>query len=95
MWNAALLCARRSPQAVRRVHFQPHLDAALEWCERELLALMAQGMSNQLIAEKLEIGEKTVKSHVSNILGKLHVADRTQAAVFAWRRGLVRDEPAR
>ena len=69
--------------------------ATLSQREREVLNLVAQGMSNQLIAEKLEIGEKTVKSHVSNILGKLHVADRTQAAVFAWRRGLVRDEPAR
>ncbi|HLH74716.1 MAG TPA: LuxR C-terminal-related transcriptional regulator, partial [Chloroflexota bacterium] len=36
------------------------------------------------------ISEKTVKSHVSNILAKLHVADRTQAAVFAWRQGVVR-----
>jgi two-component system, NarL family, response regulator LiaR len=59
--------------------------------EREVLGLIAQGMSNADIAARLTIGEKTVKSHVSNILGKLHVADRTQAAVFAWRRGIVRD----
>ncbi|MGZ3601837.1 MAG: response regulator transcription factor, partial [Ktedonobacterales bacterium] len=38
----------------------------------------------------LVISEKTVKSHVSNVLGKLHVADRTQAAVYAWREGIVR-----
>jgi len=38
------------------------------------------------------IGERTVKSHVSNILSKLHLADRTQAAVYVWREGLVRKE---
>ena len=42
------------------------------------------------IAERLIISDKTVKSHVSNILNKLHLADRTQAAVFAWREGVVR-----
>jgi two-component system, NarL family, response regulator LiaR len=69
--------------------------ATLSQREREVLNLLAQGLSNSVIAEQLAIGEKTVKSHVSNILGKLHVADRTQAAVYAWRRGVVRDEPAR
>jgi len=39
------------------------------------------------------ISEKTVKSHVSNILNKLHLADRTQAAVLAWKEGLMKDEP--
>jgi len=56
--------------------------------EREVLALMAEGMSNFDIAERLGIGEKTVKTHVSNVLAKLDVADRTQAAVFAWKSGL-------
>lgn len=56
--------------------------------EREVLELMAEGMSNSLIAERLGIGEKTVKTHVSNVLAKLGVADRTQAAVFAWRAGM-------
>lgn len=56
--------------------------------EREVLALMAEGMSNSEIADKLGIGEKTVKTHVSNVLAKLGVADRTQAAVFAWRAGM-------
>jgi NarL family two-component system response regulator LiaR len=60
--------------------------------EREVLQLLAQGHSNQKIAELLDIGEKTVKSHVSNILGKLHLADRTQAAVYAWRRGVVKEK---
>ena len=56
--------------------------------EREVLALIAEGLNNQLIAERLGIGEKTVKTHVSNVLGKLDVSDRTQAAVFAWKSGL-------
>ncbi len=57
--------------------------------EREVLHLVADGLTNTQIAERLIISEKTVKSHVSNILGKLHLADRTQAAVFAWRKGMV------
>lgn len=56
--------------------------------EREVLTLMAEGFSNQQIADRLGIGEKTVKTHVSNVLGKLDVSDRTQAAVYAWKSGL-------
>lgn len=56
--------------------------------EREVLALMAEGMSNQLIGVRLGISEKTVKTHVSNVLSKLGVSDRTQAAVYAWKSGL-------
>ena len=61
--------------------------------EQEVLRLIAEGMSNAEMAEKLVLSEKTVKSHVSNILNKLHLADRTQAAVFAWREGMVRKAP--
>lgn len=57
--------------------------------EREVLHLIALGCSNGEIARRLVISEKTVKSHVGNILSKLHLEDRTQAAVFAWREGLV------
>ncbi len=60
--------------------------------ELEVLRLIADGLSNAEIAERLVISEKTVKGHVSNILSKLHVSDRTQAAVFAWREGLARRE---
>ncbi len=60
--------------------------------EQEVLALIAQGLSNANIAEELVISEKTVKSHVSNILSKLHLADRTQVAVFAWREGIMKKE---
>ena len=64
--------------------------AELSQREREVLTLLAEGLPNKLIARRLEISEKTVKSHVSNILSKLHLADRTQAAVYAWREGVVR-----
>lgn len=57
--------------------------------EQEVLRLIADGFSNAQIAEYLVISEYTVKRHVSNILGKLHLADRTQAAVYAWRTGVV------
>jgi DNA-binding NarL/FixJ family response regulator len=65
-----------------------------ELTERELdvLRLIAQGFSNQEIAQELTISEKTVKSHVSNILGKLNVDDRTQAAIYALKKGLGPEE---
>jgi NarL family two-component system response regulator LiaR len=58
--------------------------------EREVLTLIARGFSNKLIARELSISEKTVKTHVSSILGKLGLTDRTQAALYAVRAGLVR-----
>ena len=60
--------------------------------ELEVLKLIADGMSNAGMAEKLVLSEKTIKGHVSNILSKLHLVDRTQAAVYAWREGVVRKE---
>ena len=60
--------------------------------EREVLHLIAQGMTNAEIGVALSIGEKTVKAHVSNLLSKLYLADRTQAAIFAWREGFIRRE---
>jgi len=58
--------------------------------EAEVLALIARGFTNQKIADDLVISVGTVKGHVSNILSKLHLADRTQAAVYAWQEGIVR-----
>jgi NarL family two-component system response regulator LiaR len=58
--------------------------------EVEVLTLIARGFTNQKIAEDLVISVGTVKGHVSNILSKLHLADRTQAAVYAWQEGIVR-----
>jgi len=60
--------------------------------ELEVLKLIANGLSNNQIAEKLVISENTVKGHVSNILSKLHLADRTQVAVYAWQKGIVQRE---
>ena len=60
--------------------------------ELEVLTLIARGYTNQKIAEDLVITIGTVKGHVSNILSKLHLADRTQAAVYAWQEGIVRRE---
>ena len=72
----------------------PEPFAELTERELEVLRLIAQGMSNAAIAAQLVISERTVKSHVSNILSKLHLSDRTQAAVFAWQKGLMADPPA-
>jgi DNA-binding NarL/FixJ family response regulator len=58
--------------------------------EMDVLRLIAGGMNNLEIAGKLVISEKTVKTHITNILAKLHLKDRTQAAVFAWQSGIVR-----
>ena len=55
--------------------------------ELDVLKLVAQGLSNHEIAEQLIVGETTVRSHVSSILGKLHLASRTQAALYALREG--------
>jgi DNA-binding NarL/FixJ family response regulator len=64
---------------------------AAELTERELdvLRLLARGLANKAIALELHVSEKTVKTHVSNILAKLHLADRTQAALFAVRERIV------
>jgi DNA-binding NarL/FixJ family response regulator len=56
--------------------------------ELDVLGLLAEGLSNRDLAEALFVSEKTVKTHVSSILTKLHLADRTQAALFAVRHGL-------
>jgi NarL family two-component system response regulator LiaR len=72
----------------KRDEFNPLADLTNR--EMEILKLIANGSSNSKIAEQLVISGHTVKGHVSNILSKLHLADRTQAAVYAWQKGVVR-----
>ena len=72
-----------SPAAER-----PPTPEPLTQREVEVLQLVAQGLDNQEIADKLVISEATVRTHVSNILGKLQLASRTQAALYALREGL-------
>jgi two-component system, NarL family, response regulator LiaR len=65
------------------------LDDPLTERELEVLRLVAQGLSNKVIADRLEISERTARTHVSNILEKLHLANRTQATLYALKKGIV------
>lgn len=58
--------------------------------ELEVVRLVAAGLTNSQLAERLVLSEKTVKGHISNVLGKLQLNDRTQLAVLAWREGIAR-----
>lgn len=82
--------ARRMVQEVQGMHAAADALTALTAREGEVLRLVGEGLSNANIAARLGISEKTAKSHISNILSKLHLADRTQAAVYAWRAGIMR-----
>jgi len=73
---------------VGSTQIQTHSTGELTEREKEVLKLIADGLSNHKIAEKLVISEKTVKSHVSSILSKLHLEDRTQAAIYALKHNL-------
>jgi len=75
-------------QGLRKDDINPFTE--LSEREFEVLRLIAGGKSNAEIAETLVIGESTVKTHISSILRKLHLEDRTQAAVYAWQEGIVR-----
>ena len=100
--DAEALCRAIKAAAAGQVQLTPKAAARLmqafsasespeELTEREteVLRLLAQGESNKQIARSLHIAEKTVKTHVSNILGKLGVQSRTQATLYAIRTGLI------
>jgi NarL family two-component system response regulator LiaR len=80
--------ARKLLQELSRPSEQPPSPEPLTEREVEVLQLVARGQSNQEIAEKLVISEATARTHVSHILRKLHLASRTQAALYALREGL-------
>jgi DNA-binding NarL/FixJ family response regulator len=72
-----------------RVHAQSGAIGDLTARELEVLRLIAAGLSNAEIAQSLEIGDATVKTHVARVLMKLELRDRVQAVIFAYERGLV------
>ncbi|MBD8897317.1 response regulator transcription factor [Desulfovibrio desulfuricans] len=84
----ALVTVVTRTQAEKAQEIQLHED--LTEREMEVLHCIAKGQSNMDIAMQLNISEKTVKSHVGNILSKLYLTGRTQAAVYAWREGIVK-----
>ncbi len=71
----------------------PPTEEPLSERELDVLNLVARGLSNQEIAEQLVISERTVRTHVGHILDKLHLASRTQAALYALRKGIARLDP--
>ena len=90
VYAAARGDAPLAPKAARAVLSDRAEQRAVELSsrEREVLSLVAEGMPNKLIARRLEISEKTVKSHLTRIFERIGVTDRTQAALWAQRHGL-------
>ena len=80
--------AMKLMEELNRPSEQPPTEDPLTERELEVLKLVASGQSNQDIAEALVVSERTIGAHVSNILSKLHLANRTQAALYALRKGL-------
>jgi NarL family two-component system response regulator LiaR len=80
--------ARKLMLELQRSSGLPPTEEPLTEREAEVLGLVARGLTNQEIANRLFVSERTVRTHVSNILSKLHLANRTQAALYALREGL-------
>jgi len=80
--------ARKVMRELQRPPDRQRTEEPLTPREVEILSLVAQGLSNQKIADRLVVSERTVRSHISSVLGKLHLANRTQAALYALREGL-------
>jgi NarL family two-component system response regulator LiaR len=79
--------ARKLMREIQRASELPMAEEPLTEREVEVLSLVAQGLTNQEIADRLFVSERTVRSHVSSVLRKLHLANRTQAALYALREG--------
>lgn len=88
------IIARKLIRELHRPSALPQSDEPLTEREVEVLILVARGFSNQEIADLLVISERTVRTHVSNILSKLHLANRTQAALYALKGGLAKLDEA-
>jgi DNA-binding NarL/FixJ family response regulator len=80
--------APAAARAVLSARSQSRPDADLTGRERAVLALVGRGLPNKLIARRLDISEKTVKAHLTNVFRRIGVSDRTQAALWAQRHGL-------
>lgn len=80
--------AQKVIQELRQPARLPLTEEPLTQREVEILKLVAAGLANQEIADQLVVSERTVRAHVSNILAKLHLANRTQAALYALREGI-------
>jgi DNA-binding NarL/FixJ family response regulator len=78
----------RAAKTVLAARSEPDPLAALSSREREVLELLLEGLPNKLIARRLDISEKTVKTHLTNVFRAIDVTDRTQAALWAERNGL-------
>ncbi len=89
-WLHPTIARKVLQELTRPVEHKPAPDSSQSLTEREaeVLRLIAQGLSNREIADRLVLSEATVRTHVSNILNKLHLASRTQAALYALREGL-------
>jgi NarL family two-component system response regulator LiaR len=85
--------ANKLMRELQRESVLPPTEDPLTKRELDILKLVAEGLSNQEIARKFVISERTVRTHVSNILSKLHLANRTQAALYALREGLADLDP--
>ncbi len=87
LWTSA--CLRRVSAAVATGPSDADLEASLTRREQQVLSLVAEGLTNLEIAKRLQISHETVKEHVQHVLRKIGVGDRTQAALWALRKGLV------
>jgi DNA-binding NarL/FixJ family response regulator len=88
-YGEALISPELAVQLLEEFARLSYLETGLTSRERDILNAIVQGDSNREIAQKLGLSEKTVKNYVSDILSKLHVRDRTEAAVYALQMGLV------